>query len=453
MAKVIKFALELKNGESARTIEDLRQYFDLEKVIAYFMNGRLLTWLRHRHLDEEAAALEKLSADDAGFTKKLCDILGVAYDEYQKTADTIDTTALMADHERLNRLRQVTTDPEILAKIDRVAFDEKDLRRLAFDDTPEVYLCNGRFVVPLNVQNKHYIGLGKAEAVIVSDELVDFKEKGIRFTNVSFDEEYQKITDEETPEKWLEKGDKAETALNNEEAIKWFRKSSEAGNGDAMYRMGNIYRFQMYDDKTAAEWYIKAAKSGSADGMDCLAHMYEYGYGVEQNKEKAIQWYQQAANAGSIWGMIHLGDVYCYGKGIAQDSEKAIEWYKKAAEAGNFEAMFQIGWIYAAGHGVPQDDNKSLEWYQKAADAGYSKASYEIGMLYIYAMDFPGNDAKSAEWFIKAAQQGHDRAMYFTGLNYWEGKGLIRDEKQARYWMQKAADLGYEDAQKWLQEH
>ena len=38
MAKVIKFALELKNGESARTIEDLRQHFDLEKVVAYFMN-------------------------------------------------------------------------------------------------------------------------------------------------------------------------------------------------------------------------------------------------------------------------------------------------------------------------------------------------------------------------------------------------------------------------------
>ena len=65
MAKIIKFALELKDGESARTIEDLREHFDLEKIVAYFMNGRLLTWLKHRHLDEEAAALEKLSADDA----------------------------------------------------------------------------------------------------------------------------------------------------------------------------------------------------------------------------------------------------------------------------------------------------------------------------------------------------------------------------------------------------
>jgi len=147
-------------------------------------------WLQHRHLDEEAAALEKLSADDAEVAKRLCDILGVAYDEHKKTGDTIDTNALMEDHERLNRLRQVTTDPEILAKIDRVAFDENDLRRLAFDNEPDVYLCSGRFVIPLNVQNKHYIGLGKAEAVIVSDEWIDFREKEIRFTNVSFDEEY-----------------------------------------------------------------------------------------------------------------------------------------------------------------------------------------------------------------------------------------------------------------------
>ncbi|MBO6235833.1 MAG: sel1 repeat family protein, partial [Schwartzia sp.] len=242
MAKIIKFALELKNGESARTIEDLRKHFDLEKIVAYFMNGRLLTWLKHRHLDDEAAALEKLSAEDAEFAKKLCDILEVSYDEHQKKADTIDANTLMADHERLNRLRQVTTDPEILAKIDRVAFDGKDLRRLAFDNETDIYLCSGRFVIPLNVQNKHYIGLGKVEAVIVSDEWVDFDEKGIQFTNVTFDDEYQrKVEALETPEKWAERGWKAYCEGNYAEAMKWNRKAAEAGNSEAMNRVGDMY--------------------------------------------------------------------------------------------------------------------------------------------------------------------------------------------------------------------
>ena len=60
MAKVIKFALELKNGEQARTMEDLRAHFDIEKIVAYFLNGRLVTWLRHRHLDAEADAVVKM---------------------------------------------------------------------------------------------------------------------------------------------------------------------------------------------------------------------------------------------------------------------------------------------------------------------------------------------------------------------------------------------------------
>ena len=236
MAKVIKFALDLKDGEAARTIEDLRKHFDLEKIVAYFLNGRLLTWLRHRHLDAEAEALEKLSHDDGAMAKKLCEILGVAYEEHQTHGETIDADAVKESNERMNALRQVTSDPEILAKIGRVAFDEKDLRRLAFDNEPEVYLCNGRFVIPLNAQNKHYIGLGKVEVVIVSDECVDFDEKGINFTNVSFDEEYQQKA--ETPEKWLQRG---YAASDYSEALKWYKKSANAGNGEAMNNFANMY--------------------------------------------------------------------------------------------------------------------------------------------------------------------------------------------------------------------
>ena len=38
----IKFALELKNGEQAYSIEDLREHFDLEKVIGYYHDNKLI---------------------------------------------------------------------------------------------------------------------------------------------------------------------------------------------------------------------------------------------------------------------------------------------------------------------------------------------------------------------------------------------------------------------------
>ena len=39
MARKVKFALEMKNGEKVRNIEDLKEHFDIESVIGYFKDG------------------------------------------------------------------------------------------------------------------------------------------------------------------------------------------------------------------------------------------------------------------------------------------------------------------------------------------------------------------------------------------------------------------------------
>ena len=50
----IKFALELKDGEEARSMEELRAHFDLEKIIGYFQDGKLVEWLDDRFYTDEA---------------------------------------------------------------------------------------------------------------------------------------------------------------------------------------------------------------------------------------------------------------------------------------------------------------------------------------------------------------------------------------------------------------
>ena len=40
MAKRIKFPLEMKDGNKVRTIEEFRTYFDSEKAVMYFLNGK-----------------------------------------------------------------------------------------------------------------------------------------------------------------------------------------------------------------------------------------------------------------------------------------------------------------------------------------------------------------------------------------------------------------------------
>ena len=60
MAKKIRFPLKI-NGADVRTIEELRENFDLEGVLGYFANGKLVIWLRDRYYNGEADAIENLS--------------------------------------------------------------------------------------------------------------------------------------------------------------------------------------------------------------------------------------------------------------------------------------------------------------------------------------------------------------------------------------------------------
>ena len=46
--KRTKFPLKLKNDVEVRTFDELHEHFDLEKIIGYFQDGRLLTWLNAR---------------------------------------------------------------------------------------------------------------------------------------------------------------------------------------------------------------------------------------------------------------------------------------------------------------------------------------------------------------------------------------------------------------------
>ena len=73
-----------------------------------------------------------------------------------------------------------------------------------------------------------------------------------------------------------------------------------------------------------------------------MGDCYTYGYGVEQDYEKAMSWYTKAAEKGNGWAQDNLGSFYEYGKGVEKDLEKAIYWYTKAAEKGNKHAKTRL---------------------------------------------------------------------------------------------------------------
>lgn len=191
----IKFPLILKDDCEARTMEELREYFDLEKIIGYFQDGRLVTWLSARHYADEAESIEKISKASSRIGEELCGILGVEF------TGKVDVEDIAWHMERLERLKQYTANPEILSNVDVVAFDQDDLEGIIEEeDTDVIYLCGAKFILNSGLLRKHnvrYVGILKNTKIVIDcKESVDFQESSFFFENIEIDEKDRpKLTD------------------------------------------------------------------------------------------------------------------------------------------------------------------------------------------------------------------------------------------------------------------
>lgn len=79
--KKIKFALKMKDGVEARTLEELQEAFDLGLAMGYLADGRLERWLEDRLYEEEAGQIAGLDKEAPDLGKRLCTILQVPYTE------------------------------------------------------------------------------------------------------------------------------------------------------------------------------------------------------------------------------------------------------------------------------------------------------------------------------------------------------------------------------------
>ena len=228
MAKKIRFPLELADGTQARTLEDLQEHFDLESVLGYYKNGKLLTWLRDRYLESEAEAVEALDETAVDFQKQFCGIFGAEYTDH-----SVDLEGIAQRQERLAKLRTYTDEVEFIDHIDLVAFDQEDLADLLDDGQKEIYLCGDRFDIPVSQYGVHYKGITTPVIHLTGKLPEDMEETGITFENCSVENMPETAPDtvEEYFHKCLEKTGSREhlnfsvVALSSDQAT-----ADEAGN-------------------------------------------------------------------------------------------------------------------------------------------------------------------------------------------------------------------------------
>ena len=460
MARIVKFPLIMK-GVEVRTLDELKNNFDVESVVGYFNDGRLIIWLRTRHFDDEADKVAKLKKNDPSLHKKLCEIFGV-----ESEVEDLDIGEIARRTERLNKLKQYTYDKEILKRVDLVAFNQDDLDSLIKKGESLIYLCNNEFDIPLAYKNKTYVGIGKAIAVIHSSVAVNFERLNIKFKNITFDDNYiatlktrdlierQRQADEKAKlsKKLYDEGNAAYENENYQIALKKFKESANLGYSESFTKLGLMYYFGQgvdADISTARDWFKRGIENGDGNSYGYYASTLLYdGEPTEDDKRQAFKYMKRATelepNDGTWW--YELGDMYHDGKGTSKNLKNAFRCYERAANFGEVECLKKLGEMYFNGEYVEENPVKVFDYIKKAAVAGDVESMYDVGKMYLDGYGVAKDDVKAFRWIKKAAYAENLDAMYTLADMFWAGQGTQKNILEALNLFNRAAELGHTDA-------
>ena len=266
-------------------------------------------------------------------------------------------------------LQQKTDDVNIINNAKITALTQEDLADLIDIKEPIIYLCGEKFIVPIRVTNKHYIGiLGKPSIGIETRSQSELDARHIIFENVSLPWGIIKSLDEDVSK------------------FQGCKIAAEAGDKRAMYALALMYLYgedgASKDFHAANDWFRRAADANVAEAIRMVGECYEEGWGCYVDRQAAIRWYKFAAEAGDPKATLKLSKMYINGEDVDKDYGEALKWLFKAAGFYDADAMQMLGDCYRYGYGTYKDVDTAIRWYEKAIRAGSDTAKKFLDELY-----------------------------------------------------------------------
>ena len=271
------------------------------------------------------------------------------------------------------------------------------------------------------------------------------------------------------------------------QAYEYLYESYENGNFDSIYPLAELLfdeNFNLYNVNEAINLCEKGISSGQYDCAYLLGYVYDYGKGIEVNKDLAEKNYQICINnsknqelisnskfelAGILWSkasdqndmnniiklyedainntnfkaMYILGDKYYRGDKIEQDYDLAMFYFRMAARYNYGRAEFNIGKMYELGLGVIKSYEKAIEWYKLASTHGEVKALESMGDVYLDKEEF----IKAFKLYNMAYENYEDKndavlVMLRMGYIFYYGLGVDKNRAKALEWLEMAKKTG-----------
>lgn len=243
----------------------------------------------------------------------------------------------------------------------------------------------------------------------------------------------------------------------------------EKNNALALYEIGNCYQYGRgveINREEADKFYNKAldifkntyeALDQEASGEQFLlsylpyriGKQYYYGQGTEIDFEEARIWFEGASDAGNQYAQYALGNVYYNGNGVEKDFECAMEYYQKAALQSNPYAEYKLAKMYEIGEGTEKDSRFAENYYKRAYwhfeemlnEDSDDHLLYRLAMMSLNGQGTEINKVKGQEYLEQAAESGNINAKYQLAKFKIE-TGDVKEIKDAILLLKEAADKG-----------
>lgn len=170
-----------------------------------------------------------------------------------------------------------------------------------------------------------------------------------------------------------------------------------------------------------------------------LAWLYNHGYGVEIDLQKAKKLYEQAAKDGYDAGYYYLAWLYYSDKEtkdtkfIRIDYKEALKYLKKGAQKGHSNSINLLGLFYEKGYGVKKDIQQAIAYYKQVANYN-TYAAFHLGRYYRDNKEYK----KAIKYFEISSRSNKSNALVELGIIYESGLGVDKDINKAIKYYEKA---------------
>jgi serine/threonine protein kinase len=176
--------------------------------------------------------------------------------------------------------------------------------------------------------------------------------------------------------------------------------------------LSELLKIAVLKDYSMLDMIKQHAHIGDEQSLLILSELYYNGWGVKQDKAKALELAERASHYGYSLAQVQYATLILGHNPSTEQIKKATVLYDKAAENGFFLGLNRRAKLYINGKAGEKNIDQGLALLTQAASLGDRDALFWLGKIYEYGQgSVAQNKIKAKHYFERAAKLGHQRAI------------------------------------------